>query len=144
MDENLIVHPSEKLVLLVDDDVSLLDLMEHVVKKEGFRTDRATDGIEATRKAKALNPDIILLDMMLPSMGGYEILRDLQASGFGDIPIIVVTGRQMDSQGVALIRLESNVKEFLEKPVRPMKIITALHRWLGTSPQMSPRREAEG
>lgn len=143
MDGNVIVHPSEKLVLLVDDDVSLLDLMEHVVKKEGFRTDRATDGLEAVRKAKALNPDIMILDMMLPSMGGYEILRELQAAGYGEIPIVVVTGRHMDAQGVELIRLESNVKEFMEKPVRPMKIIAALHRLLGTSPQMSPRRETE-
>jgi CheY-like chemotaxis protein len=133
--------PGEKLVLLVDDDESLLDLMEHVVKTEGFRTDRAEDGPEALRKTQALNPDIIILDMMLPGMGGYEVLRQLQAVGCGDIPIVIVTGRTMDPQGVELIRQESNVKEFMEKPVRPAVLAMALHRLLNTAPIRSPRRE---
>lgn len=141
MDDAPLIHPSDKLVLLVDDDESLLDLMEHVVKKEGFRTDRATDGAEALRKAKALNPDILILDMMLPGLGGYEVVRELQAAGCGDIPILIVTGRQMDPAGVDLIRQESNVKEFMEKPVRPVVIAATLHRLLGTAPQRSPRRE---
>lgn len=141
MDDAPSAHPSRKLVLLVDDDESLLDLMEHVVKKEGFRTDRAVDGPEALRKAKALNPDILVLDMMLPGLGGYEVLRELQAAGCGDIPIIVVTGRQMDAQGVDLIRQEPNVKEFMEKPVRPANLAVALHRLLGTAPINSPRKE---
>jgi CheY-like chemotaxis protein len=133
--------PASKLVLLVDDDESLLDLMDHVVKLEGFRTERAEDGPEALRKAQALTPDIILLDMMLPGLGGYEVLRQLQAAGCGDIPIIIVTGRQMDSQGVELIRQESNVKEFMEKPVRPAVLASTLHRLLNTLPTRSPRRE---
>src|SRR5258708_7260081 len=134
MDEPPRAAPSEKLVLLVDDDESLLDLMGHFVKHEGFRTDRAEDGPEALRKAQALNPDIMILDMMLPGLGGYEVLRQLQASGCGDIPIIVVTGRAMDPQGIELIRQESNVKEFLAKPVRPAVLATALHRLLHTLP----------
>jgi CheY-like chemotaxis protein len=133
--------PKDKLVLLVDDDESLLDLMEHVVKAEGFRTDRAEDGPEALRKIQALNPDIIILDMMLPGMGGYEVLRQLQAAGCGDIPIIIVTGRAMDPAGVDLIRQESNVKDFMEKPVRPAMVAATLHRLLNTQPIRSPRRE---
>lgn len=141
MDETPLFPPGEKLVLLVDDDESLLDLMEHVVKHEGFRTDRAEDGPEALRKAAALNPDVLVLDMMLPGLGGYEVLRQLQAAGQGDIPIIIVTGRQMDPKGIELIRQESNVKEFLEKPVRPAVLTSALHRLLLTQPKNAPRRE---
>ena len=126
--------PADKLILLVDDDESLLDLMEHVVKKEGFRTDRAADGNEALRKVQALNPDLIVLDFMLPGMGGYEVLRQLQAQGNGDIPIVIVTGRQMDRQSVDMVRQESNVKEFLEKPVRPAIMASHLHRILRTAP----------
>jgi CheY-like chemotaxis protein len=141
MDALPLGSPGEKLVLLVDDDESLLDLMEHVVKQEGFRTDRAEDGAEALRKAQALSPDIMILDMMLPGLGGYEVLRQLQAAGCGDIPIIIVTGRTMDPAGIELIRQESNVKEFMEKPVRPAVIAAALHRLLNTQPIRSPRRE---
>lgn len=126
--------PGEKLILLVDDDESLLDLMEHVVKKEGFRTDRAADGIEALRKVEALNPDLVVLDFMLPGMGGFEVLRQLQAMGFGSLPIVIVTGRQMDRQSIDMVRQESNVREFMEKPVRPAAMAATLHRILRTAP----------
>lgn len=137
MDDLPLAAPSEKLILLVDDDESLLDLMDHVVKNEGFRTDRAEDGPEALRKTQALNPDLILLDMMLPGLGGYEVLRQLQGAGHGDIPIIIVTGRQMDPKGIELIKQESNVKEFLEKPVRPAILASVLHRLLNTQPKQA-------
>lgn len=126
--------PASKLVLLVDDDESLLDLMDHVVKKEGFRTDRAVDGVEALAKAMALDPDAIVLDFMLPGMGGYEALRELQSRGFGHIPIVVVTGHAMDPKTIEMVRQESNVKDFLQKPVRPALLTSALHRVLGTAP----------
>jgi CheY-like chemotaxis protein len=123
-----------KLVLLVDDDESLLDLMDHVVKKDGYRTDRAMDGIEALAKVAALNPDAIILDFMLPGMGGYEALRELQSRGFGHIPVIIVTGRAMDAKSVAAVRQESNVKDFLQKPVRPAMLTAALYRIFGGTP----------
>lgn len=127
-------HPSGKLVLIVDDDESLLDLLDHVVKKEGFRTDRATDGVEALRKVEALNPDLLVLDFMLPGLGGYEALRELQARGHGSMPVIVVTGRAMDAGAINLVKQEPNVKDFLAKPVRPASLSAALHRILGTAP----------
>jgi CheY-like chemotaxis protein len=127
--------PAGKLVLLVDDDESLLDLMDHVVKKEGFRTERAMDGQEALAKVEALEPDVIVLDFMLPGMGGYEALRELQSRGFGGIPIIVVTGRAMDAKSVEMVKQEQNVKDFLAKPVRPAVLTAALHRLLGTVPR---------
>ena len=129
-----LADPGTKLVLLVDDDESLLDLMEHVVKKEGFRTDRASDGNEAIRKVEALMPDLIILDLMLPGMGGYEVTRALQASGNGAIPVIVVTGRTVDKKQVDMIRMESNVKEFMTKPIRTAVIGATLHTVLKTRP----------
>jgi CheY-like chemotaxis protein len=134
MDDQPLGAPGDKLALLVDDDASLLDLMEHVVRQEGFRTDRAEDGAEALRKAQALNPDILILDMLLPGMGGYEVLRQLQACGCGDIPIIVVTGRALDAKGVDLLRHEPNVKEFMAKPIRPAVLASMIHRLLRTRP----------
>jgi two-component system response regulator AdeR len=129
-----LIDPKEKLILLVDDDESLLDLMEHVVKKEGFRTDRATDGNEALKKVEALQPDLLLLDFMLPGMGGYEVLRELQAQGNGSIPVIVITGRHMDRKNVEMVKMESNVKEFMEKPMRPALLAASIHSILKTRP----------
>ncbi len=130
--------PASKLVLLVDDDESLLDLMEHVVKKEGFRTDRAVDGPETLRKVEALNPDLIVLDMMLPGFGGGEVLRELRVAGRTGIQVIVITGRQMDEEGAARVRREPAVREFMQKPVRPAVLAETLHRLLGTLPPSRP------
>ena len=123
-----------RTVLVVDDDESLLDIVEHVERREGFRTDRAVDGPEALRKAEALMPDLILLDFMLPGKGGYEVVRELQATGNGGIPVIVITGRQLDDKQIALVRLESNVKEFLTKPLRPAVLAALIHSILKTRP----------
>jgi len=132
--ETPLANPREKLVLLVDDDESLLDLLEHVVQKEGFRTDRAMDGPETLRKVSALMPDIILLDFRLPGKGGYEVLRELQATGNGHIPVIVITGRQLDRNQIEMVRLEPNVKEFLTKPLRPAFLVALIHNILKTCP----------
>lgn len=134
MEDQVFGSPAEKLVLLVDDDVSLLDLMSHVVQNEGFRIDRAVDGAEALRKVEALGPDLLVLDMMLPGIGGYEVVRQMQALGHGAIPVMIVTGRQMDRQSIDLIRQEPNVAEFLEKPVRPASLASTIHRLLKTRP----------
>lgn len=133
-EDQIFGSPADKLVLLVDDDESLLDLMAHVVKKDGFRLDRAVDGLEALKKVEALHPDLLVLDMMLPGMGGYEVVRQMQALGFANVPVIIVTGRQMDRQSIDLIRQESNVAEFLEKPVRPVMLVSLIHRLLKTQP----------
>ena len=119
-----------KLVLIVDDDASLLDFMDHMIKNEGFPTERAMDGEEALAKVVALKPAVIVLDFMMPHLGGHDALRELQARGYGAIPIIVVTGRAMDDASIAAVRREPNVKEFLQKPVRPAQLVAALHRLL--------------
>lgn len=129
-----LADPKDKLILVVDDDESILDLMEHVIKKEGFRVERATDGQEALRKARALNPSLVILDFMLPGIAGFEVLRELQMGDTSSIPILVITGRRVDRQSVDMIRQESNVREFMEKPIRPALLTTSLHRILKTRP----------
>jgi two-component system phosphate regulon response regulator PhoB len=126
--------PKEKLVLLVDDDESILDLLEHVVKKEGFRVERAADGQEAIRKVEAVCPDLIVLDFMLPGLGGFEVLKELQIGDARTIPVVVITGRRIDRQTVEMVRQESNVKEFLEKPIKPVLLASMIHRILQTRP----------
>ena len=126
--------PKEKLVLIVDDDESILDLLEHVVKKEGFRVERAADGSEAVRKCKALKPDLLVLDFMLPGIGGFEVLKELQQDEMASISVLVITGRHMQRQSIDLIKLEPNVRDFVEKPIRPAIFSTLLHRLLKTRP----------
>lgn len=127
---------SDKTILIVDDDDSVRELLEYVVKKEGFSTVTAVDGVEALKRVEAQAPDLILLDLMLPRYGGFEVLRRLQTGPTGRIPIVVITGRYTESGTAAMIRKEANVVEFLEKPVKPSMLATVLHRVLdGAKPE---------
>jgi len=127
-------RPADKLVLIVDDDESVRELIEFIVKKEGFRTEKASDGEEALTKARAVNPDLILLDLMLPKFGGFEILRELQSDETGGIPIVIITGRYTDRSTSDMIKQEPNVKDFIEKPVKPQILTALIHKLLRTQP----------
>ncbi len=133
-DDEKLTNPGDKLVLVVDDDSSVLELIEFMVKKEGFRVEKAVDGAEALHKILALRPDIVLLDLMLPRYGGFEILRQVQIGDTANIPIIVITGRYTDHSTSEMIRQESNVVEFLEKPIKVPVLSALLHRILKTQP----------
>ncbi len=125
---------AEKLVLVVDDDRGVRELLQIILQKEGFRSDSAEDGAEALEKARALHPDLILLDLMLPKANGLEIVRELQMDDTGDIPIIIMTGRFMDRSTAEMIKHERNVKEYLEKPVKTALLAALLHKLLNTRP----------
>ncbi|HVE14737.1 MAG TPA: response regulator [Elusimicrobiota bacterium] len=127
-----LADPKDKLILIVDDDESILDLLEHIVKKEGFRVERAVDGPEAVRKVEAVNPNLIILDFMLPGMGGFEVLKELQMGELRAIPVIVITGRKIDRHTVEILLQEANVKQFIEKPIKPVVLVGSLHKLLAT------------
>lgn len=121
---------SPKLVLIIDDDDGVRELLTFLVKKEGFRVECAVDGEEGFQKAERLRPDLILLDLMMPRYGGFEVLRQLQAGELARIPIVVVTGRYTDRSTADMIRQESNVVDFLEKPLKSNVLSATLERLL--------------
>jgi len=117
-----------KLILVIDDDEGIRDLLAFAVKKEGYRVETAEDGEEGLSKALSLRPDLLILDLMLPRYGGFELLRELQRGDSAKTPIIVVTGRYTDRSTVDLIRQESNVVELMEKPIKINALLLALQR----------------
>lgn len=130
--EEELASAADKLVMIVDDDDSVRELLEFVVKKEGFKVDTAADGEEGIRKIQKLLPDLIILDLMLPRYGGFEVLRQLQTGDTARIPIVIITGRYTDRTTSEMIRQESNVMDFLEKPIKPAVLGTAIHKILRT------------
>lgn len=130
-------EPESKTVLIVDDDEGQRDLLAHIVSKEGFRTVLAQNGPEAMKRMEELMPDAVLLDLMLPAMGGYEILREFQARGAGDVPVIIVTARELDRKSIDALRFEPNVKDVVSKPPNPVSLSGKLHGLLGTRPKAS-------
>jgi CheY-like chemotaxis protein len=137
--ENGLGNPQDKLILAVDDDDGIRELLEFLIKKEGFRSATAIDGVDGLNKIQELKPDLVILDLMLPRQGGYEVLRQLQAGDTGRIPVLVMTGRYTDHTMSQMIRQESNVVDFFTKPVQPAALSMALHRILKTKPALGAR-----
>ncbi len=79
-------------ILVVDDETNLADLVATALRYAGFTTSTANDGAEAMRSAAAFKPDLIILDVMLPDMDGFEVARQLEARA-ADIPILFLTAR---------------------------------------------------
>ena len=137
MDQPAFGRPEDKLVVIIDDDDSVRELLEFVVKKEGFRTDTAADGEAGLNKINEVHPDLVILDLMLPRYGGFEVLRQLQQGDTARIPIIIVTGRYTDRTTAEMIRQESNVMDFLEKPIKAQLLGATLHKILKTQPKVA-------
>jgi DNA-binding response OmpR family regulator len=111
-----------KKILVVEDHTELLSLLRAQFKDEGFATATATDGVEAVRKARALVPDLILLDVMLPGLDGFavcELLRKDRTTHH--IPIIMVSG--LSGQIPRATGLEAGATEFVTKPVTPSDLV---------------------
>lgn len=89
-----------KTVLLVEDNDFIRNMYQLKLSKSGLEVAEAGDGVQALEKIKAQKPDVILLDLMMPNMGGLDVLKQLKADGMlPDLPVVVLTN-VMDQQSV--------------------------------------------
>lgn len=119
--------------LVVDDDVLFLRLLELNLGKAGLKVLLAESGSEALRLARDMNPDIILLDLMMPAMDGYEVMRLLKASeNTRDIPVVMLTAKssQADRQRCE----EMGAVDYVTKPFNLEKLRSMVSRIVGSSP----------
>jgi len=112
MAESELGKPSEKLICIVDDDDSVRELLEFLVKKEGFRCETAADGEEGLNKIKKLLPDLVVLDLMLPGMDGLEVCKQIQRDGW--TPVLMLTARTEEADKVAGFAVGAD--DYLTKP----------------------------
>ena len=106
---------ANKRVLIVDDEPDIVELIEFNLKLENVECIKAYDGEQGLFMAKQAKPDVILLDIMLPKMNGYEIARALRADeSCKDIPIVMLTARTQQSD-IALGK-EVGADEYVPKP----------------------------
>jgi len=141
-------NPRHKTVLIVDDDDIVREMLDFIVRKEGFRVETFQDGVEAldaiiNRFPNRL-PDLIILDLMMPRQGGFEVLRELQIGATAVIPIIVTTGRHFSDKLSGMLHAEPNVREFLPKPIQKETLVSAVHRILRTSTWHNPNPRVMG
>jgi len=100
-------------ILIVDDEKTIVDILSFNLKKEGYETVCAYDGEKGLALARTEGPDIILLDVMLPYMDGFEICRTLRESG-DNVPIIMITAREEETDKV--FGLENGADDYITKP----------------------------
>ncbi len=81
-----------KKVLIIEDEEILLELLQKKLTQEGYEVTIAKDGVEGLEKVKEQIPDVILLDIIMPKMGGFEVMKELQKQEkFSNIPIIIIS-----------------------------------------------------
>ena len=109
---------SGKKVLVVDDDVKTVELVKLYLSRDGYRVLAAYDGTEALRLARENRPDLIVLDLMLPSVDGLEVCRTLRNES--DVPIIMLTARTTDEDKLTGLGLGAD--DYVSKPFSPREL----------------------
>lgn len=105
---------SPHTVLVVDDDPGNRDLLERFLKKEGYQVVCAQDGVEALQRVEEVSPDLVILDIVMPRMGGYEVLQYLKSHpDYRYIPVLMFTAYANEK----IQALEAGADDFLSKPV---------------------------
>jgi len=106
-------------ILAVDDEKHILELLRLYLAKEGYEVETAHSGQEALDKAKARKPDLVVLDLMLPDLDGFEVCRQLRSRS--DVPIIMLTARDDDVDKI--VGLELGADDYLTKPFNPRELL---------------------
>ncbi len=106
-------------ILVVDDEEALADVLEAYLRNEGFGVLRATDGRAAVELALAETPDLVLLDLNLPTLSGLDAFREIRAHS--DVPVIMVTAR--DSEVDRVVGLELGADDYVSKPYSPREVV---------------------
>jgi DNA-binding response OmpR family regulator len=109
---------TKKTIMVVDDETRLVSLVENYLSQEGYQVVTAKDGKQALDVAKRAKPDLIILDIMMPEMDGYEFMRVHRAEN--NTPIILLTARVDDDERI--VGLELGADDYVTKPFRPREL----------------------
>jgi CheY-like chemotaxis protein len=121
-------------VLIVDDMPDNLEVAYRVLRYYGAQVHRANNGMEALGMARALHPDIIIADLMMPVMDGWEMMRRIKAdSSLSDIPVIALTGMGKSADALQEAA-EVGFFDYLTKPLTPATFVTDLLRLMNNLP----------
>jgi len=129
-----------KRILAVDDDAKVLKILQHSLTREGFEVVCASDGFEAIDRAKEAKPDLILLDIMMPGMDGFETLRHLKEFLL-DVPVIILSARGEELDRVVGFRM--GVDDYQTKPFSPVELALRVKAVLRRSSSSANQKTAD-
>jgi DNA-binding response OmpR family regulator len=123
--------PQQRTILLVDDDHEILESMRTILENKGYRVLVARDGNSGLMVAERENPDLLILDMMMPKKSGFLVLEKLKSRPGGLIPTIMITGNEGSRHRAYAEML--GVRDYIRKPFAMEKLVRSIDRVLGLS-----------
>lgn len=124
-----------KSILIVDDEVDIANSIQYVLKQEGFSILIAHDGLQAMQIIEGQHPDLVILDVMMPGIDGYEVCRRVRSSD-KKTPILMLTARTSEVDTV--VGLELGANDYIAKPVRLRELVARVKAHLREAPEVKP------
>ena len=122
----------DKKILVIEDDPNALRFIEYTLEQEGYQVSSAKDGLEGIKKVQDKHPDLIILDIMLPGLDGYEVCRQLrQKPETSLLPILMLSAKaRQDDRNIGL---KMGADEYLAKPADPSTIVEKVKTLLAST-----------
>jgi len=118
-------------VVCIEDEPEMIDLVRLILGRKGFEVIGADGGIEGLEKVRTEKPDLVLLDLMMPDMDGWEVYQQIKADPeLGDIPVVVVTAKAQSIDKVLGLHI-AKVDDYITKPFGPQELLESVEKILG-------------
>jgi two-component system response regulator VicR len=120
----------KKTVVCIEDEPEMIDLVRLILGRKGFELIGAIGGMEGLEKMRESKPDLVLLDLMMPDMDGWEVYQQMKADdNLKDIPVIVVTAKAQSIDKVLGLHI-AKVDDYVTKPFGPQELLQSVNRVL--------------
>jgi len=117
-----------KTILCIEDEPEMIDLIKLILGRRGFDVHGAAGGVEGIRIVRELHPDLVLLDLMMPDMDGWEVYQQMKAeASTRDIPVIVITAKAQNIDKVLGLHI-AKVDDYIAKPFGPQELMESVER----------------
>ena len=121
-------------VVCIEDEAEMIELVELILSKRGFEVIGATDGHEGLEKITTIKPDLVLLDLMMPDMDGWDVYQRMKADeDLREIPVIVVTAKAQSIDKLLGLHI-AKVEDYITKPFGPNDLLESVERVLNLKP----------
>ncbi len=122
-----------KRVVCVEDEPEMIDLVRLILGRKGYDVIGANGGVEGLETVKREQPDLVLLDLMMPDMDGWEVYQQMKAdAALRDIPVVVVTAKAQSIDKVLGLHI-AKVDDYITKPFGPQELLESVEKILGAA-----------
>jgi DNA-binding response OmpR family regulator len=127
-------NSTAKRILCIEDEPEMIDLIRLILGRRGFDVYGAAGGVEGARLVREMLPDLVLLDLMMPDMDGWEVYQQMKAEpATRNIPVIVVTAKAQNIDKVLGLHI-AKVDDYIAKPFGPQELMDSVEKILGSKP----------